>query len=90
MPSPLQRAVSEFLDDHTRLCLGGVLKVSLAGDDAIVVRVDIVGARATKTLAGSAMVQGNDAQAVVFATLDAINRLTGKFEFKSSIEYKIK
>jgi len=84
------RAVSEFLDDHTRLCLGGVLKVSLAGDDAILVRVDIIGARHSKTLAGSSMVAGNDAQAVVFATLDAINRLTGKFEFKSSIEYKIK
>lgn len=84
------RAVSEFLDDHTRLCLGGVLKVSLAGDEAILVRVDIIGARGTKTLAGSAMVAGNEAQAVVFATLDAINRLTGKFDFKSSIEYKIK
>ncbi|HXV13867.1 MAG TPA: hypothetical protein VEC56_06640 [Candidatus Krumholzibacteria bacterium] len=84
------RAVSEFLDDNTRLCLGGVLKVSLGGGDAIVVRVDIVGARCNKSLAGSAMVAGNDAQAVVFATLDAINRLTGKLEFKSSIEYKIK
>ncbi|MCI0452377.1 MAG: hypothetical protein L0Z51_08295 [Candidatus Latescibacteria bacterium] len=84
------RAISEFLDDNTRLCLGGVLKVSLGGDDAILVRVDIVGARHTKSLAGSAMVAGNDAQAVVFATLDAINRLTGKLEFKSSIEYKIK
>ncbi len=84
------RAVSEFLDDHTRLCLGGVLKVSLGGDDAILVRVDIVGARCQKSLAGSAMVAGNNAQAVVFATLDAINRLTGKLEFKSSIEYKIK
>jgi hypothetical protein len=85
------RAVSEFLDDATRLCLGGVLKVSLAGDDAILVRVDVVGARCTKSVAGSAIVAaGNEAQAVVFATLDAINRLTGKFEFKSSIEYKIK
>jgi hypothetical protein len=84
------RAVSEFLDDNTRLCLGGVLKVPLGGGDAILVRVDILGARCTKSLAGSAMVAGNDAQAVVFATLDAINRLTGKLEFKSSIEYKIK
>ncbi len=84
------RAVSEFLDEQTRLCLGGVLKVSMAGDDAILVRVDIVGTRGNKSLAGSAMVTGNEAQAVVFATLDAINRLTGKFEFKSSIEYKIK
>ncbi len=84
------RAVSEFLDDETRLCLGGVLKVSLAGDDAVLVRVDVIGSRSVKSLAGSAMIAGNEAQAVVFATLDAINRLTGKFQFKSSIEYKIK
>mgnify|MGYP001223002043 CR=1 FL=1 len=84
------RAVSELLDDATRLCLGGVLKVSFAGDDAILVRVDVVGERGTRSLVGSTLVAGNEAQAVVFATLDAINRLTGKFEFKSSIEYKIK
>lgn len=84
------RAVSEFLDEDTRLCLGGVLKVSLAGNDAILVRVDVIGSRFDKSLAGSAMIAGNETQAVVFATLDAINRLTGKLEFKSSIEYKIK
>jgi hypothetical protein len=84
------RAVSEFLDDEIRLCLGGVLKVSLAGDDAVLVRVDMLDARFAKALAGSAMVAGNDAQAVVFATLDAINRVSGKLQFKSSIEYKIK
>ena len=84
------RAVSEFLDDSTRLCLGGVLKVSLAGDDTILVRVDVIDARWTKGVTGSAIVDGNEAQTVVFATLDAINRMTGKFEFKSSIEYKIK
>jgi hypothetical protein len=84
------RAVSEFLDASTRLCLGGVLKVPLAGNDAFLVRVDVVGARYTKSLAGSAMVAGDETQAVVFATLDAINRLSGKLDFKSSVEYKIK
>ncbi|HEU4928943.1 MAG TPA: hypothetical protein VFU38_03870 [Candidatus Krumholzibacteria bacterium] len=84
------RAVSEFLDDDTRLCLGGVLKVSLAGKDVILARVDVMSSRYNKPLAGSAMVDGNEAQAVVFAALDAINRLIGKLEFKSSVEYKIK
>lgn len=84
------RAVSEFLDDDTRLCLGGVLKVSMAGKDVILARVDVVSSRYNKPLAGSAIVDGNEAQAVVFATLDAINRLIGKLEFKSSVEYKIK
>ena len=84
------RAVSEFLDDDTRLCLVGVLKVPLGGKDVVLARVDVMSSRYNKPLAGSAMVDGNEAQAVVFATLDAINRLIGKLEFKSAVEYKIK
>jgi hypothetical protein len=84
------RAVSEFLDEPTRLCLGGVLKVSLGGREAVVVSVDVVGARHTKTLAGCALIAGDEHRTAVFATLDAVNRLAGKLEFKSSVEYKIK
>lgn len=84
------RAVSEFLDEPTRLCLGGVLKVPLGGRDAIVVSVDVVGPRHSRTLAGCALVTGDEHRTIVFATLDAVNRLIGKLEFKSSVEYKIK
>ncbi|HEX5131214.1 MAG TPA: hypothetical protein VFX92_01875 [Candidatus Krumholzibacteria bacterium] len=84
------RAVSEFLDEPTRLCLGGVLKVPLGSGEAIVVRVDVVGPRHSKSLAGCALLSGDEHRTVVFATLDAVNRLTGKLEFKSSVEYKIR
>jgi hypothetical protein len=84
------RAVSEFLDEPTRLCLGGVLKVQPGGRDAVVVSVEVVGARHTKTLVGCALVSGDEHRTTVFATLDAVNRLVGKLEFKSSVEYKIK
>ncbi len=84
------RAVSESLDEPTRLCLGGVLKVPLGGGEAVVVRVDVVGARYSRSLAGCAIVSGDENQGVVFATLDAVNRLIGKLDFKNSIEYKIK
>jgi hypothetical protein len=83
------RAVSEFLDDATRLCLIGVVKAPLGDDDAMVVRVDIVSSRCTKSLTGCALVGGNENQSVVFATLDAVNRVAGKLDFKTSIEYKI-
>jgi hypothetical protein len=83
------RAVSESLDDPTRLCLGGVLKVPLGGGEVIVVRVDVVGPRHTKSLAGCALVSGDEHRTAVFATLDAVNRLIGKLDFKSSVEYKI-
>lgn len=84
------RAVSEFLDEPTRLCLGGVLKVPLGGREAIVVSVDVVGTRQTGSLVGCALVSGDEHRTIVFATLDAVNRLVGKLEFKSSVEYKIK
>jgi hypothetical protein len=84
------RAVSEFLDEPTRLCLGGVLKVPLGGREAIVVSVDVVGARHSRTLAGCALHSGDEHRTIVFATLDAVNRLVGKLEFKNSVEYKIK
>lgn len=83
------RAVSEFLDDATRLCLIGVVKAPLGDNDAMLVRVDVVSSRCTKSLAGCALVDGNENQSVVFATLDAVNRVTGKLDFKSTIEYKI-
>ncbi|MDH4037462.1 MAG: hypothetical protein OEX18_07220 [Candidatus Krumholzibacteria bacterium] len=84
------RAVSEFLDEPTRLCLGGVLKVQPGGRDAVLVCVEVVGERHTKTLVGCALVSGDEHRTIVFATLDAVNRLVGKLEFKSSVEYKIK
>jgi hypothetical protein len=83
------RAVSEFLDDEVRLCLIGVVKAPLGDDEAMLVRVDVVTSRWTKSLAGCALVGGHDNQIVVFATLDAVNRVSGKLEFKTSIEYKI-
>jgi len=83
------RAVSEYLDDAIRLCLIGVVQAPLGDDDAMLVRVDVVTSRWTKSLAGCALVGGHDNQSVVFATLDAVNRVSGKLEFKTSIEYKI-
>jgi hypothetical protein len=83
------RAISEFLDASTRLCLSGVLKVPLNGADAIVAQVDVIAPRCTKSLVGCALVSGNENQSAVFATLDAVNRVIGKLDFKSSIEYKI-
>jgi hypothetical protein len=83
------RAVSEFLDGATRLCLIGVVKAPLGDREAVLVRVDVVSSRCTKSLAGCALVDGNENQSVVFATLDAVNRVTGKLDYKTSIEYKI-
>jgi len=55
-----------------------------------VVRVDVVDPRGTKQLAGCAILSGDRNQSVVFATLDAVNRVVGKLDFKRSIEYRIR
>lgn len=84
------RAVSEFLDESTRLCLVEVLKVAVGEKFAFVVSVDVADERNTKSLAGCSIIAGNENQSVVYATLDAINRVIGKLEFKRYIEYKIR
>jgi hypothetical protein len=84
------RAISEFLDDATRLCLGEVLKVAVGDKSAFVVRVDVVDGRSSKSLAGCSIVSENENQSVVFATLDAVNRVVGRLDYKSVVEYKIR
>ncbi|MBI4720040.1 MAG: hypothetical protein HY770_02165 [Chitinivibrionia bacterium] len=83
------KAVSEFLDEKQKLCLVEVLEIPLGDEDAVVVRVDLIRDRERKSLAGCSIVSGDINQTVVFATLDAINRVMGKLRSKGSIEYKI-
>ncbi len=83
------KAVSEYLDHDTRLCLGGVRKVAVDDTSAIVVKVELVSSRIHKNLAGCSIISGNENQTVVFAALDAVNRVLGKLEFKQAVEYRI-
>lgn len=83
-------AVSEFLDESTRLCLGDVRRVAVDDTDVFVAKVDLVTSRDRKSLAGASVIAGNENQSVVFATLDAVNRVLGKLDFKSAVEYKIR
>jgi len=83
-------AASEHLDESARLCFVGVRRVALDDADSFVVGVDLITGRDRKALVGAAVVSGNENQTVVFATLDAVNRVLGKLDFKSAVEYKIK
>jgi len=84
------QAVSENLDEKMRLCLRRVQRVALDDAVAFVVLVDLLTGRDQKCLVGAAVVSGNENQTVVFATLDAVNRVLGKLDLKSSVEYKIR
>jgi len=84
-------SISESLDPSVRLCLSEVLEVPLGDGLAVVVSVDLVeNGRQSKSLAGCSLVLGNIDRTVVFATLDAVNRVLGKLKSRKTIEYKIK
>ncbi len=83
------QAVSEFLDESVKLCLCEALQVPLGDKKGFIVRVDLIRRRDRKSLAGCCIISGDEAQTVVFATLDAVNRVVGKLQPKSSIEYRV-
>lgn len=84
------QAVSEYLDETTRLCLRRVQRVALDDVVAFVVLVDLLTGRDQKSLVGASVVSGNESRTVVFAALDAVNRVLGKLDLRSSVEYKIR
>jgi len=84
------RAVGDLLEEPSRLCLAEVRDMVLGDEPAVVVKVDLVRNRDVKSLAGCSLLSGNVNQTVVFAALDAINRVVGKLPFRKSIEYRIK
>ncbi len=84
------KAVGDLLEEPSRLCLAEVRDIVLGDAPAVVVKVDLVQDRDVKSLAGCSLLSGNVNQTVVFATLDAVNRVVGKLSFRKSIEYRIK
>ena len=84
------KAVGDLLEEPARLCLADVRDIVLGDVPAVVVKVDLVRHRDVKNLAGCSFLSGNVNQTVVFAALDAINRVVGKLPFRKSIEYRIK
>lgn len=84
------KAIGELLDESLRLCLSDVVEVALGDDIAVVVKVDLIKARQAKSLVGCSLYAGDANQTVVFATLDAVNRVLGVLGTRSSVEYRIK
>ncbi len=84
------RAVSEVLDEGIRLCLADVVEILLGDDTAVVVKVNLLRSRESKSLSGCSLYCGDANQTVVFAALAAVNRVLGVLKSRSSVEYKIR
>jgi hypothetical protein len=84
------KAIGQLYDETTRFCLADVQEITMGKDNAVVVTVDVMRSRDVKSLVGCSLFSGNINQTVVFATLDAVNRVLGKLTSRKSLEYRIK
>jgi hypothetical protein len=84
------KAIGELLDDTIKLCLCDVVEILVGAQKAVVCKVDVIRNREGRSLVGCSLYAGNTNQTVVFATLDAVNRVLGVLKTGSPIEYKIK
>jgi hypothetical protein len=83
-------AVQEFLADPVALNVQGVEFETFGRIQVAVVAVSFVAHRQEKMLTGSCAVAHDTPQAVVLATLDALNRVVGGLRVKEPTEYVLR
>jgi hypothetical protein len=83
-------AVQEFLAEPVALSVEEVRLVGLGRRRVVVVSVAMVGHRHEKLLTGSCTVEQDLQQAVVLATLSALNRLVGGLPVREPTEYVLR
>ena len=83
-------AVQEFVDDPVALGVTSVEFVDLAKSRVIVVSLTLLAHRQEKLLTGSCVVEQDTPQAVVLATLAALNRVVGGLRVKEPTEYVLR
>jgi len=71
------KAVEKFLKPNYSLVLEDVVSVSLASHEVILASITSLSTREEMKLIGCAFVKGDLGRAVIFATLDALNRAIG-------------
>ncbi len=80
-------AVQEFLDDAVGLGVSGVEFARVGRQDVVVVGLSLLAHRQEKLLVGSCTIGQDAQQAVVLATLAALNRVVGGLRTKEPTEY---
>jgi len=83
-------AVQELLADPVALNVREVTVVDLAGARVAVVMLSLHAHRHDKVLTGSCTVEQDTPQAVVLATLDALNRIVAGMRAKEPTEYVLR
>jgi hypothetical protein len=83
-------AVQEFLADPVALNVQGVEFQEFGRHRVAVVAISLVAHRQEKLLTGSCRIEQDTPQAVVLATLDALNRVVGGLRIKEPTEYVLR
>lgn len=83
-------AVQEFLEDGLALSLQDTELVRLGKQDVVVVSLSLLAHRSEKTLVGCCTVEQDTQQAVVLATLAALNRVVGGLKTREPTEYVLR
>ena len=83
-------AVQEFLDDPVALGVASAEIVGLARAKVAVVSLTLLAHRQEKLLTGSCVIEQDTPQAVVLATLAALNRVVGGLRVKEPTEYVLR
>jgi hypothetical protein len=83
-------ALSKFLDTDCALSLADLRVLPLGDEEVVLALVRLHKDRSEKTLAGSAPVGSNLQQSVVYATLNALNRVLGRLRFREPVEYELR
>jgi hypothetical protein len=83
-------AIQEFLDEDIALSLEGLDIARLGRREIVVVGLDLIAHREHKGLSGCCTVEQDVQQAVVLATLAALNRVLGGLPIKEPTEYVLR
>ncbi len=83
-------SVQEFLEEGLALSLQDIELLRLGKQDVIVVSLSLLAHRSEKTLVGCCTVEQDAQQAVVLATLAALNRVVGGLGTREPTEYVLR
>ena len=83
-------AVQELLDDPVALAVASAELVTMGRARVVVVSLTLLAHRQEKLLTGSCVIEQDTPQAVVLATLAALNRVVGGLRVKEPTEYVLR
>jgi hypothetical protein len=84
------QCIRQFVEEDCCFSLSDVEVMRLGPDDVVVATVKFLWGRTDRTLVGSTLVSQNLHQSIVYAVLDAVNRVFGNLRLKEPVEYELR